>query len=90
MILELYMLFDRVSQAYCSVIYQFKNVDVCKRTMPIIFNNPQFELKPFVNDLQLFRLGVLDVGTGKITSDVKFIANCIDFVKGDDKNANKV
>lgn len=78
MINNIYMLFDRVSQAYVGSLMILANDNVAMRSIKNLVNNPQFPMKDLVEDLQFFKLGTIDVVSGKIESEVKFMLNLSD------------
>ena len=86
MINNLYMFFDRVAQSYVGQIMIMAKDNVAMRTIKSFVKNPQFPYKGMEEDMQLYRIGTIDVLNGKIVSEISCICNLIDLVDKETKD----
>lgn len=78
MIMKLYSLKDVVVGHFRNPA-QFNNDQECIRAIKVALNSVN-DLSRQCEDLQMWYLGEFDTETGVITSDIKLLANLIDFV----------
>lgn len=82
MIQKIYSLKDTISGSFGGLM--LFNIDgVAIRELTSIANNEQAEkIIPHISDMDLYRVGTLDVDTGIITSEIEFILHVKD-LKGE-------
>lgn len=83
---DLFMLFDRVGQCYIGSLMIINNEKVARRSLASMCKSPQFPYKDFVDDLQLYKLGSIDLVLGKIEPCCEFICNISDLGGVDGKD----
>jgi len=85
---NLYSLFDRKMQKY-GMPYNAPNDEIAKRMLISTINAGGTTISEFPEDFSLYKIGKYNDDTGELTTEVKFLANAIEFSKkGETTNAN--
>lgn len=84
--LKIYSIKDTIIGAYKTPFFTF-NDEVAKRMVSNAVNDrtSQNDLNLNAKDMQLYCLGTYEDKNGDIKPEVRFIANCIEFKKGENE-----